>query len=478
MKKAKMATAATIVAMLGAQLGSASVFASPYNIEYTGGALLGESNVQINPTLINSLSPLMQSGSVEVTTSSSSEIKTGYLQTGGRLNRCNEVKYVTISNSDPIASSDRVSYTLTQGNYAVTVDFNSVSLDNANDGVTYSVGIASGTNILYSGYQIYTDSSCRTAASGISSLNMTMNNNPSKVFVDMTIKVFNKTNMNSPLILNDLYFGLTDIDRAQSYKILNEGNMLEQERMFARSASDLQASNDTFRNMYVAEGKYIYSEYIHNGSTGALDTNEISNVYTKINNNTQQDGLNIVLGFATGAYNGIEYFAAPESVPEVVRITYASDEHGIITGRTDEDVAINGHPSGSTSRPAENYEFSHWVANKRVTLTNGTTISAGSPITSAQVPTIVAQERITLTAVHKAVTPSGDDEPSEDEPSEDEPADESSDGKAVPVVPDTGMNTGNTNAAIAIVSITGIVLGAIAIKLLPRLNHKKVDFTK
>ncbi len=475
MKTKRIAIAATAVALLGSQLGATSVFAAPYDIEYTGGNLLSASNVQINPTLIDSLTKLMQvRENVEVTTSNSSAINTGYLldyKAGSGSSRCKEVKYVTVSNANPITASDGVSYTLVQDKYAVTVDFHNVSLGNADDGVTYAVGIAPGTSILYSGYQIYQDSSCRSTVSGINALNTRLNENPSKVFVDMIIKVYNKTNLNSPLILNDLYFGLTDIDRAQSYKILNEGNMLEPERMYARSAEDLQGGSDTFQNMYVSEGKYIYSEYIHNGSTGSLDTNEISNVYTKINTTTQSEGLNIVLGFATGAYNGIEYSVAPASIPETAQITYRSDENGTITGRTTEEVNVDEHPSGSSSRPITDYEFSHWIANKNVTLTNGTTIIAGNPITNAQVSAIVVQEDLILTAVHKAITPSEDEEEPNDDESEE--ADES-----VPVVPNTGKNTGNIGATITTLSIFGIILGALFIKFLPRLTHKKVNFDK
>lgn len=474
MNTKRIAILATAVTLIGTQLGATHVFAdNSYGMDYTGGELLSNSNVQIEPTLIESLAPLMNvNENVEVSTSSSSAIQTGYLQdyrVGTGAIQCREVKYVTIGKESPITLSDGVSYTLTQGKYAVTVDFKNVEADTEDDSATYAVGIAPGTSILFTGYRIYQDNRCRTAVSGISSLS-TRTGTDSKVFVDMIIKVHDKTHLDRPLKLDNLYFGLTDIDRAQSYKILNTNNMLEPSIMYARSAEELQGYDGLYYNMYVADGKYIYSEY---DSSGSLDTNEVSNVYTAINRNTQEEGLNIVLGFATGAYNGIEYFAAPESIPVTAQVTYESDSNGVLNGRDIENVVIESNPSGSSTQPNTGYELDYWTANKNVTLMDGRTITAGSRITSSEVMSIVVREDIVLTAIHKTVAPSGDDK----EPSGDESSDGASD-ESVPAVPNTGGNTGSISASIATISIIGVFLGTLIIKLLFLFSHKKIDFRK
>lgn len=364
-----------------------------YNIEYTNGELLGSNNVTINASLVDSLSPIIKISNNTTLTADSDKISTGYLYATYSNNQCQEVKYVTISENNPITENDHVSYRLSQGNYATTIDFKNVSLD-ANTTGTYAVGLVGG--VLYSGYQIYNDASCRTTTSGISSLPNTPNPNDLKrIFVEMNLKVYEN---NNPLQEDNLYFGLTDIDRAQSYKILNQGNELEKSRMFARSSSDLQSSSDTYRNMYVENGKYIYSEYRHNNTNGSLNLQDISNVYTFINQETQQNGLNLVLGFVVPAYNGIEYYRS--NIVENVHINYDSDANGNITGRPQEDIAKGGNPSGSSSRPNTNYEFSHWIVDKPVTLENGTSISTDYHLTNAEVRQIIVNEDITLTAIH------------------------------------------------------------------------------
>ncbi|MBO7132436.1 hypothetical protein J6V85_04265 [Candidatus Saccharibacteria bacterium] len=438
-----------------ATLCAANVNATnPYSIEYTGGVALGTANVQIDSELVESLTPLMQIDSnVTVDVSDSNLIRDGYLLSGSLGNQCRAVKYVTVSNEDTISLEDDVTYYLTQDQYTISVAFNNIVLENIEDGKTYAVGIDSNASVLYTGYQIFDDSSCQTARGDIDYLGQ---GPTERIFVDMIMKIHNAYRLDSPLLFNNLYFALTDIDMAQSYKILNSGNTLKKSHMVAADPEDLQSRRgSTLRNMYVEGGDYIYSEYSYDGfRMSTLNLPDTANVYTNIYRKTQNDGLNIVLGFVTNAYNGIEYYILEN---DDASITYRSDNNGSIVGEATEDIAVGGNPSGITTKPNDGYEFSHWVANKDVELKDYTIIAAGEPISNAQLKNIVVTDDLVLTAVHKAIADDDD---------------------LAPGVPNTGMNTGNTNATIITVSVFGILLGALFIRLLPRLTHKKVNFSK
>lgn len=400
----------TMLKVVGAALiGTLSVapntFAdNPYGIEYTGGVALGEANVQIDSELIENFTPLMRTdGGVTVTTSNSNQFQTGYLFAGSGGNQCREVKYVTVSNDNLIDTSDGITYNLTQGQYTVSVDFKNVVLENVDNGKTLAVGIGTDTSILYTGYQIYEDANCSRAKSGISALGQ---GTDERAFVDMIIKVKNAANPETTLLFDNLYFTLTDIDMAQSYKIMNTGNLLEKSRMYALNATGLQSqTSGSLRNMYVADGNYIYSEYTNGGRMNTLNLYDTANVYTAINRDTQEEGLNIVLGFATGAYNGIEYHTSESNTPEEPN---TPDEPGGDDTPNDDEGEVGDNNDGGS----------------------------------------------------------------------DDSKQEADEDGSVPVVPNTGINTGNTSATIATISFIGILLGALIIKLFPRFTHRKVDFKK
>ena len=455
----------TASAVLLTSLFSANVFATnPYGIEYTGGEILGAENVQINANLVENLTPLIKTGEdTEVVAFDSDRIEEGYLLAGSGGNRCQAVKYVTVSNETPATMDDEIGFQLTQGQALLTVIIKNIVLESVSNEKVYAVGIGEDENNLYVGYRIYEDSSCETVNSDINYLGQ---NSSERIFVDMLLDVVENSNVNprvkSARTIDNLYFALTDIDRAQSYKILNEGNELTKSRMYALSAEGLQSQRgNDLRNMYVEDGNYIYSEYNSDGSgLSSLNLLDTANIYTKIGSKAQEDGLNVVLGFVTHAYNGFEFYTSPDS-DEFAQITYDSDEYGTITGEESEDIEVGESPNGSSSKANTGYVFAYWVADVDVELKDGTTIAAGDPITDDQVKDIVVTENISLTAVHTLAEPSDDDDDDD-----------------TPVVPNTGASTGSTNATIVTVSVIGILLGALFIRLLPLLTHKKLDFNK
>ena len=86
-----------------------------------------------------------------------------------------------------------------------------------------------------------------------------------------------------------------------------------------------------------------------------------------------------------------------------LNVSYTSDEHGEITGKTNEIVIPNNNPTGSESTPEPGFVFDHWVADKDVVLTNGDTIVAGNPITDEQVAQVVVTEALEFTAIHRDI---------------------------------------------------------------------------
>ena len=201
--------------------------------------------------------------------------------------------------------------------------------------------------------------------------------------------------------------------------------------------------------MFVSDGNYIYSQY---SGREYFTTEDKANVFVTINKQTQAEGINVVYGYAVYAGSGIEFYAKQFTVK------YLSDPNGKITGITEEDIISGNTPSGSTPTPNKDYEFDFWTADKPITLTDGTTIPAGKPITMDQIKQVVVSEDLIFTAHHKAITPSPI------EPS--------------PKVPNTGDSTSSLNATVVTVSIIGVLLGALMIGLLPKIMHKKLTFKK
>ena len=82
-------------------------------------------------------------------------------------------------------------------------------------------------------------------------------------------------------------------------------------------------------------------------------------------------------------------------------ITYNGGDNGSIYGIKSEEVAENSPLLGTNTKAKDGYVFSHWVANKKVTLKDGTFIESGENITSEQLTNVIATEDLILTAMYK-----------------------------------------------------------------------------
>ena len=424
--------AASALSVASAILPMAGVFAaSNYGIEYSGGEPLSASNVTIDPDLIDGLTELINASNDSVTVSNSSKWLDGYILDG---QACKPYKYFKISNNDIINADSGLSFTTVKGKYTEEVKINNASLEGyVDDGKAHAAGVIpqDKTGFIYGMSSVYTDAECANPASDMKAAN------GAKLFIKVNTKLTN--NETGKVVNSDaLYFGIIDIDAAQSFKILTQGNELSKDNMFARSAEDLQGNPGESRNMFVADGHYIYSE-IPGVST------ENSNIYVKLGDKAQEDGLDIVFGFTGWAASATKYLA------KEYEVAYKSDANGEITGITDETVLSGENPAGTTESAKDGYSFVHWVADQDVTLADGTTIKAGEAISAEQIALVVVDQDITFLAVHEEESAIG--------------------------VPDTGAFTGAINTAAAVsVSIIGVLALALAIRSLPHLTHKKVKF--
>ena len=201
------------------------------------------------------------------------------------------------------------------------------------------------------------------------------------------------------------------------------------------------------KNKYNASSNYIYSQYNKDGDGKGFDIGSGADVFVGMKSETLENGLDLVFGFVGKAGSGVEYYAKQFAVK------YVSDKNGIITGIVDENIISGRNPSGSTSKPKENFEFAYWEADVDVTLVDGTVIKAGSKLSPDQVKKVVVNRDITFTAIHEDVPENNNTK-----------------------VPDTGDFTSNESLAPVMLSVFGIVLSALAVWSLPRIVHKKIKF--
>ena len=85
-------------------------------------------------------------------------------------------------------------------------------------------------------------------------------------------------------------------------------------------------------------------------------------------------------------------------------INYTTDGNGQVkegenfVDNTKEEVELKSNPKGTDTKAKEGYKFSHWTADKEITLNNGTKIAAGEKITEDQLKQAVITEPLTFTA--------------------------------------------------------------------------------
>ncbi len=446
MIKQKIKVVSAALPLLASALFSPATFATDnnYGIIYRGGDDLGASNVQIDPTLINALSPLVIEDNINVTISNSSKWQTGYIRENDIIG-CRKYNYVRVSANETINPEDNVSFTIKDDKYSAKVDINAITLENfVGEGRFVNVGVKGGGGLLlFTGFRVFTDATCTTDIPDYDKQGLKVQTNDERVFIEMHAELSKNGQRYNK---NGIYFGITDIDSAQSYKILNENNKLTPENMYAKAAEDLQNASSPLKNKYVAgEGNdYIYSQYQH--QYPYINSVDTAHIYVPISKETQTAGLDFVFGFAHNAGSSIEYYARQ------LKVNYTSDNKGTIKGISTEKVIEGDNPSGSLSPGNKGYGFKHWICDKNVTLDDGTVIKAGDPITSDQVKQIAIREDITFTAIHDKI----------------------------PSAPDTGSMTDTDGPSATIIQISAVALSLVTVLAfcLARLSHKKIDFEK
>ena len=395
-----------------------------------------------------------------------------------------------------------------------------------------------GISAFYGGWVPYSDSSCTTPESGYTKLSHTAGDGlgTGKIFAETYMKL--KKN-GQAFSSNELYLGIIDIDASQSYMIRNTSDEFTKDRLFATSTNALQpwfGDEQNVHNMYVGSvsgyPSYIYSE-------GHFNVSMNTKVYAKISEATQKstNGLDFVFGFANAAgseiefyltkykvtyetteggkvsggtletviagnkpagavtpqadtgyvfdgwttdqdvtlgdgtvikkdgvitieqvktivvndnYNFIAHFSPKQDQSKSYVVEYVADEGGSIDGTTREDVDEGKNPSGSSAKADEGYEFDGWTTDQDVTLDDGTTvIKKGEVITDEQIKHVVVDKNMQFTAHFKKKAGS----------------------------PDTGAFSGDIGAVtIATASTLGLLLVAVAIKVLPQITRRRVKF--
>ena len=138
-------------------------------------------------------------------------------------------------------------------------------------------------------------------------------------------------------------------------------------------------------------------------------------------------------------------------------ITYETDGNGTVNPTSEEVENAFDCPTGSTPVANENFEFSHWTANKEVVIgiEGAQTIAAGDPITTEQLKQVIVTDDITFTAhfVAKDVDP----EPVDPDDSGDTTVKPASDKP----VPKTGDTLPGAMAAVALGA--GVVVAGAAL---------------
>lgn len=372
--------------------GMGAFAVSPYGIIYSGGEPLGEDNLIEDPELINSLSLLTKSGGdANINFNNAGHWEKVY-SLNSEAGTCTPITAYRVYKSNPLNYFDNASYSISLGKYTLDVKIEGVTMEGAldyledNEAWLITIGSTGNISALRGGY--YSDSSCTNLLENVKS---SVTRNGFRVFIETNIKLY-KHNSSEVFIADELYFGITDVDSGQSYKVLNDGNEITPERMFVKSVTMLQPLETELKNRYNADGHYLYSEHNENNSFDI--TGEGNDIYLKVDREAQAEGLNIVFGFVGSATSGVGYYG-----PQY-KIQYLSDDNGVITGITSENVIANDNPSSSSTLPTIGYRLVAWTADVGVILNNGTTIRAGEQLTTQQIKQVVVDKNIVFTAVH------------------------------------------------------------------------------
>ncbi len=444
---------------------SQGVFAdNPYGIDYSSGEVFSNNNININPALVDDLSLLIKgddgaSTALSYHSDTDDMWQTGYISDGTSDN-CMQVKYFKVTTTTYDLSQSNTYFTIANNKYESRIKFNKVVLEDMTleNGKFVPVAVDPRWGYIYVPW-LFSDAGCSTSVENVTPPKRDSNDN---AFVEMDIKLYDKSTQ-EVFTSNDLYFGVTDIDSGQSMKILNEDNLLSKDNMYALSLDSLKNEVDNgLKNKFSSSGHYIISEY--NATTGdTVTSTNMANVYVKVKESVQRDGLKIVFGYASQAGSAIQYYA------KQFNVKYISDSNGKITGISNEDVISGHNPVGSEEQPNDNYRFKYWIADVDIRLDDETVIRAGEPVTPEQIKHVIVDKDIEFTAVHETIE-------SEEAEGNEKVDDES--GEPIKV-PDTGASTQGLNATHIALPI-GIVLVVLSCGgvVYHFARKKKVDFRK
>ncbi len=388
------------LALLGVVVANVGrVFAAnTYNINYSGGTPLSTDNIVVDPTL-TSLKALYSSN-MGFVVSDSNLWESVYYKSG---EKCTESRMIRVWDNNRITSSDNVYFVLSGDQYDMRVQLNKIILENttATQSNPYAVIVTRNGSVNVVGpANIFSDANCAADVYDESIKRLKIADEE-RVFVEVNAKLL-RHGTDEPFISEGMFYGITDIDAAQSYQIRNRiasnnKSLLSHGNIYVVSEDRLTPTDPELNNMLVDQDpsgyNYIYSQY----SDHTISMDEDNRVYVKLDTSTQTQGVNTVFGYANAAGSAIRFYANQAT------INYESDANGVISGIATETIVHGENPSGSSTTPNDHYVFSHWVADKDVTLTDDTVIVAGEPLTPAQVKQVIVSGELTFTAIHEAV---------------------------------------------------------------------------
>lgn len=399
--------------------------ASNYHMSYSSGQTSGLTDfATIDADTADSLVPLIKKTNNYETIANG--WTSGFIKT---TTGCHEAKYITVTSSNTYNTENPKTFDLVGDDYIARVTVKDVSVfpkypkDEGNalgSDKKISIALRPDTNQLSVGYLTYSNNTCTTLVSNVTHLQVkgvnTSNNKQAKVFVDLHIQLYKKTDTTTPYSADGVYLGVTDFDAAQSFKIKNSNDILQKSNIIAKSRDSYQPSGTGgYVNKLVTDdtnGNYLYSEYELKNDGNSKDTdntNDLLNLenarfFVKIPTSVQSEGLDAVFGFANSAASSIEFYGPAEDPdPAKHTVSYTTDGHGQIEGTSSEAVDDGGHPQGRNQIPEIYYQFVCWKANKTVTLTDGSTIEKGACI--EDVTDVVVNENIIFTATYEKTGP-------------------------------------------------------------------------
>ncbi|MBR2544179.1 hypothetical protein IKF04_02670 [Candidatus Saccharibacteria bacterium] len=405
-RKTKLMSLGLAVVGSMALAGGQNVFAdNSYNIVYEGGEDL--SRVVKDGASLSDLQPLIHASQDELRVKvSGKDWKTDGWTTSviNGNQQCIGVDYLKVTGNAEFSNTyiDEIQInssgsTVLNGKYIERVGIERVELDNmpALEGKSVAV-IAQPRSAGIMLGPIYTDGTCTTKRSDIfDPTGLEDTPGKGKVFIETKIQLYEnkdgKVDTDRVFSSDKLYFGFTDIDRAQSFRILNENSVLTGDNMFSPDLNNLQPDSDKYSslNKFKLIGNYIYSEY----PPFNIDGN--SRIFVKIDPQDQRTGLRVVFGFGANAGTPTMFYG------KAYKVTYKSDPYGAITGIKNEDVLSGENPSGTTEDASEHYETEYWIADKKVKLKDGTEIEQGKYLTTEQIKNVVVDQDIEFTVYHK-----------------------------------------------------------------------------